>query len=236
MSGARTLALALGLSIAVAGCGGSHPTAPNPKIRRLPIGTPGNTAADSTVMRWAAAYVAGVESDYDSLLASDFHYIFSEQTDPVLSTQFGNTWGKVDERTAFHHELYGFTNSSGVYVPPFISAAGQVLNISVYADPTHPDSAAWYKLVTVLQLKFTLDVNADGGTTEYSIDAPFDFLIVRGDAAVLSPGQDHSATRWYIHECDDLSALIAGSKKLPSTESPMPSANSSWGRLRAQYL
>jgi len=223
------------LALAFAGCGGSHSTAPIVKAPHLPVGTPGNTAPDSTVLRWVAAYAATAEPEYDSLLASDFHYRFSPQTDPALVTQYGNNWGKVDESTSYHHALHGFSNSSGTYVPPFVNVTGNAQGLSMNADPDHADSTSWYQLVEVVQLSFDIDVSDPGGTTTYDVRAGFTFHLVRGDAAVLSPGQDHSATRWYIRQCDDLSTAIALVKRSPATEMPLPANTRTWGSVRNQY-
>jgi hypothetical protein len=232
---APALTIAAAIALSATGCGGSHSTAPVVRAPHLPIGTPGNSAPDSTVMRWVAAYAAMVESEYDSLLTSDFHYRFSAQTDPQLATVYGNGWGKFDEMTAYHHELNGFTNSSSEYVSPMIAIVGDAVNVQVYTDAAHPDSDAWYKYVPVTSLDLAMDVNTSSGTTTYNVSSAFTFLLVRGDAAVLSPGQDHSTTRWYIRECDDLATPIAGTKRSPSTEIPLPAAVRSWGSVRSQY-
>jgi len=234
-AGTRAPAVAVALALAFAGCGGSHSTAPIVKYPPLPVGTPGNSAPDSTVLRWVAAYAAKVEPDYDSLLTSNFHYHFSAQTDPILVDQYGNGWGKVDESTSYRHQLRGFTNSQGRYVSPIVAIVADAGNLAVNADAAHADSVAWYASVSVARLNLSLDVNSEGASVTYNVSSAFAFLLVRGDAAVLSPGQDHSATRWYIRECDDLATPGPASKRGPATESPLGSTISTWGGVRALY-
>jgi len=221
--------------LVLAGCGGSHSTAPIVKYPTLPVGTPGNSAPDSTVLRWVAAYAAMVEPEYDSLLTSDFHYRFSAQTDQDLVNLYGNAWGKVDETTSYHHELRGFTNAQGRYYSPIVAIVADAQTIGVNVDAAHADSVAWYKSVAVASLSLAMDVNSDIGPTTYNIRSPLSLLLVRGDAAVLSPGQDHSPTRWYIRECDDLSTPVPALKRGPTIETPQAASVRTWGAIRSQY-
>jgi hypothetical protein len=236
----RHLALALLTALTacalVTGCGGDKHVAPIVKGPILPPGTPDNTAPDSTVTRWLTAYTHKVEDVADSLLASNFRYHFSAQTDPVLVAQFGDDWGKPNETTSLHHLLHGFTNGTGTYVPGMTAMQFSLINPQVLDDINHPDSTAWYKRVMVSDLLLAIDVPTSGGTTTYNIVCPLDLYLVRGDAAVLSPGQSPSATRWYLQRCDDLSTPTAAVQPATAGDAPTPASATSWGHVRALYL
>ncbi len=225
-------ATAFALALAATGCGTNHSVAPIVAGPKLPAGTPENTSPDSTVRRLMVAYQYMVPAEYDTLLTSDFHYHFSAQTDPLLVSEFGTTlWGKVDEAHSFAHLTAGFTNAVGTYVSPSSSITTSLTNDVVGNDTTHADSTTWYRTVNVAVLSIDIDVPTAGGGATYNIRTPITFLLVRGDAAVLSAGQPHSASRWYVREMDDLSAPLAS--KFPHT---MPARVSTWGSVRAAYL
>ncbi len=219
----------------LAGCGGSKSTAPLATGPRLPVGTPAANAPDSSAQRYMAAYAAGVEGEADTLLTSNFCYHFSAQTDPTLVALYGNNWGKANETTALHHMLHGFTNSQGKYIPKAAAIAAQLVSAQVIDDVTHSDSTDYYKIVTVPVLALDVDVNTGDGTTTYNIRSTVQFYMVRGDAAVLGPGQSASPARWYLRDIDDLAAPLAGASRAPRANDPTPAASTTWGKLRGLY-
>jgi hypothetical protein len=228
------LLLVLVTPVAFTGCGGSKHVAPVIASPRLPADAPGNTAPDSTVFRLLIAdqYLDAV--DYDALVADDFHYRFSAQSDPNLVGEFGGNWDRAHETLYTAHLVQGFRNSTGTHVPPVESFVWFAAGTIVSADSTHADSTAWYQDVKVPALQLELDVTAaGGGTLIYSIEAPFVFHLVRGDAAVLGSNQSNASTRWYLRGIDDLSPPFApfagGGATLQSV------ANTTWGQLRGQY-
>lgn len=227
----RAAGLACAIALAALGCGSSHHMAPIVAGPKLPDGTPDNTTPDGTVVRFMTAYQYEVPSEYDTLLTSDFHYRFSSQADPLLVSEFGTMWGKADEGASFSHLIHGFTNAQGAYVPKAISITYQLVNDVVGNDTTHADSTTWYQAVSVSSLNIAIDVLVSGGSTTYNMSTPIVFLLVRGDAAVLSAGQAHSSSRWYIREMDDLAPALPG-KGIHT----MPASPVTWGKVRAQYL
>jgi hypothetical protein len=227
----RAAGLACAIALVALGCGSSHRMAPIVAGPKLPDGTPDNTTPDGTVVRLMTAYQYMAPGEYDTLLTSDFHYRFSAQSDPALVSYYGSTWGKADEGASFGHLLHGFTNTQGVYVSKATSITYQLVNDVVVNDTTHADSTAWYQAVSVSSLNIAIDVLVTGGSTTYNVSTPIVFLLVRGDAAVLSAGQAHSTSRWYIREMDDLAPALPG-KGIHT----MPAAPSTWGHVRAQYL
>jgi len=224
--------LACAFALALFGCGSNHHVAPIIAGPKLPVGTPENTSPDSTVQRLMVAYQYMAPGEYDTLLTSDFHYHFSAQTDPALVSQYGNTWGKVDEGQSMTHLTQGFTNAHGVMVPKASSITSSINGDAVGTDTTHSDSTSWYRAVSVTALLISIDVPSAGGGATYNINTPIVFLLVRGDAAVLNAGQSHSASRWYIREMDDLMLPLSASKS-PHT---FPVAPVTWGSVRAGYL
>jgi len=225
------VSLAYALAVSSVGCGGDKHVTPIVIPPPLPAGTPENTSPDSTVRRLMTAYQYEAPVEYDTLLTADFHYQFSAQTDPALAALYGNAWGKPNEGRSFVHLTTGFTNSGGTYVPKASSITASLVNDVVGNDTTHADSTTWYRAVSVAALNINIDVLTGSGSTTYNISSPMVFLLVRGDVAVLSAGQSHSASRWYVREMDDLTPTPFS--KFPQT---MPARTSTWGSVRANYL
>ncbi len=73
-------------------------------------------------------------------------------------------------------------------------------------DPEHPDSTEQYRAVVAGQLEFKV-VQVDKKPM-YALPAQHVFHMVRGDAAVLLPGQIASPNRWYIRRwLEDVSGI-----------------------------
>ena len=70
------------------------------------------------------------------------------------------------------------------------------------------------------------------GVIIYNLTSTRVFHLVRGDVAVLRPGQEKSASRWYIRRWEDLSASFGFAPRGPSTNS---TTSSSWGSIKNQY-
>jgi hypothetical protein len=110
-----------------------------------------------------------------------------------------------------------------------------------FDDPSHPDSAAYYKWVTVARVLMSIEIP---GTTEsqiFNIDARHEFYLVRGDAALLDPGQEATSTRWYIQRWDDLSTQLGGAGviRIASANSKVgntPTVSTTWGRVKDSFL
>ncbi len=235
----RLSLLALGLAVLplATGCG-SNPF--NPPVDDggggLPADTPMNDSPSNTMIRFERTYENQVVDQYELLFASNFRFTFSNQSDPTLVNQYGNSWGKDDEVESTSHLFDGFTNELGTFVP---GAAGITLSLpgaQIIADPfrpTDPDSSAYYKYVIVPSISLLLDVP---GTQGYEIAAPHDFYLVRGDAAVLDAGQQATADRWYIWRWDDKSAALAAiAPRLQSLAVTDRPAAITWGNLKGSY-
>lgn len=78
-------------------------------------------------------------------------------------------------------------------------------------DPEHPDSTEHYRLVAIERFKF--DIDTEDGTEYRSSLALHVVHVVRGDAAVLLPGQPADALHWYIRRwLEDVDAVAARMK------------------------
>lgn len=226
--------VALVLASTSIGCGSSKSFGPSDDPI-IPY-EPDNTSPDGAVRRLFLAYQYLDTAHYDTVLAANFRYHFSGETDPTLVYRYGGGWDKAHEAISFAHFEHGFTDSAGGYVPPAVNVVSSLVNDVVSADTAHADSAAWYQVVSVSSLNLAIDVAASGGgTTTFDISAPFVFHVVRGDAAVLAPGQANVATRWYVSAIDDLSPAAGASVAPADPTMPLPTRSSTWGSVRSLY-
>jgi hypothetical protein len=230
----RSAALALVLAVPVlAGCGGNPFTPPIDDGGGLPPNTPLNDTPQNTLLRFEATYENQVIAEYEKLFTSNFRFTFSNQSDPELVTQYGNTWGKDDEVESTSHLFNGFTNELGEFQGPASAIALSLDGASFIDDPSRPDSAAFYKYVIVPSVNLNITI---AGGEEFQISAPHDFYLVRGDVALLDPAQEARADRWYIYRWDDKSApLAAGATRLATHDASGGPARTTWGSLRARY-
>jgi hypothetical protein len=234
------LALVLGLTPFLSGCGG-NPF--NPEIDpggdgHIPGDTPLNDTVQNTMIRFEKTYEFQDLPKYEALLTADFFYTFSAQTDPLLASQYGTSWGKIDEATSSKNLFEGFTNSEGTYVPP-ATKIDITLTSPFYSDDyRHADSTAHYRKVSVTSVDMTIEVPTSPEPTIYQISARHEFYLVRGDAAVLDPGQEATADRWYINRWDDLSTSHATAvSRLSSVDAGQVNpVRSSWGFVKDSFL
>lgn len=190
-----------------------------------------NSTPQGAILRLQRAYEREDAIEYPRLLTADFRYTFSAQSDQALVTQYGLNWGKDDETQSAEHLFSGFVNSQGNAVPPASRIQVNFINDQYYPDPAHSDSSAWYVYCPVTNVNLTIDVPiAGGGTTSFDIAAPHAFYLVRGDAALLDPGQPADSGHWYVRHWDDLSpATGQNPTTLPAN------AAASWGGMKGSY-
>ncbi len=227
-----TNALVVGALVALACCGVGCDSQPWYDIPRdgnhIPVQTPLNGTPRNTMLRLEAAYQYQDLSVYKSLLTADFRYTFSPQSDSALVALYGDNWGKVDEVLAAQRLLTGFTNAQGKFMPPASSVILQFANDQYLADPAHADSAANYDDTPIGAVALDVDIPTSTGTITYGVRAPHRFFLVRGDAAVLDPGQPADSLHWYVRRWDDLAAPPGGATTAASVAT-------TWGRLKARY-
>jgi hypothetical protein len=217
--------LPLFAALCLAGCESSqNPVIPSPPAA-LPDSVPPASTPANLLARLEATWEFESITEQEELLTSDFRFAFSNGTDPELVNLYGDTWGKDDEIASASHLYVGFQDDQGEYRSPAERVNLTWGALSVVDDPDHPDSSAWYKLAVVDGFQAEVDLADD---TQFVIHAPHRLLLVRGDAAVLDPGQEARADLWYVRRWIDLSQPLAG----PGV---MPVVPVTWGRLKAQY-
>lgn len=216
---------------AVVGCGKSStgPAAPGPS----PVSLTPNSSPAGAMLRFKEAYASKALAEYAALFTADFRFAFSSQSDPDLVAQYGATWSTNDEVASASHLFVGFTNPQGTYNAPASSITLTLNNMQIIADPDRPDSAAFYKLAIVPLVDLGLAI---AGTDGFSIGSPHDFYLVRGDAAVLDPGQPADSLHWYLWRWADKALPISapGSADGAMTRF-MPARATTWGQIKHQY-
>lgn len=102
--------------------------------------------------------------------------------------------------------LEGSKHDAQVVLAPATSVRLIVDGLSEEPDPEHADSTSHYRVVTVRRFEMHVE-RADGRT----MDTPGSmhvFALVRGDAAVLLPGQPANPDLWYVRRwLEDVSGV-----------------------------
>jgi hypothetical protein len=193
---------------------------------RDPSLPPLNDSPTHAVERLFESYGRQDVATCGDVLDGAFRYRFSAAADPDLVVLYGDSWTRDDELIAAAHVFDGYVDDTGVGRFGALAIDVQVGALFAFEDPDHPDSLDAYRAVgaagATLNLTFP---DGAGGTVETFLHGPFDVFVVRGDAAVLGPGQDPSPDRWYVRRIDDR----AGPARAPGA------AAATWGRLRANY-
>src|SRR5688572_20524913 len=200
----RRTPLVLALLVLVAfGCSGDSddPVSP-PTQSGLPDSIPPANTPANLLERFEASWEHEIVAEYTALITADFGFRFSNQSDPDLVSEYGSNWRRADEIASTTHLMAGFTDDEGAYQAASSNILFSLNNLSIVDDPDHPDSAAWYKLVIVPNFSAYIRLT-DTEQTEYQIQAPQDLHLVRGDAAVLAPGQEARTDRWYLRRWVD---------------------------------
>ncbi len=184
-----------------AGCAFDPPPAPPPPPTTIrEADTPQNK-----VLRFAGTYETLVVTDYQDLFTTDFRFTFSSQSDPELAAEYGATWGKDDEIESTLHLFQGFVDADGVFQPAATRIDLDLPHIQELEDPFHPDSVEHYRRISVPRLLLEISLTDERG---FNVDAPHDFYLVRGDAALLGEGQEARSDRWYLYRWDDRSSAL----------------------------
>ena len=209
MHRARRLLL-LPLVVSLSGCAFDPPPAP-PVVLVLPDAD----SPQNLILRFEGVYELQSSVNYEPLLTSDFRYTFSRASDPTLFDRYPN-WGRDDEVESTRHLFEGFTTSTGVAVPAASRIEMTLTGLQYGPDYTHPDSAEHYMKVVITAVDMQIEVPTPPSPTLYQVSGRHEFYIVRGDAAVLDPGQEARADRWYLRRWDDLT---------PGVSAPVPTAD-----------
>lgn len=215
--------------LALAGCGGGDKIVGDP----WPVPPGDGPQADSPVhlvQRLERNWEFMDLPEYRKLLAEDFHFRFSPLSDPLLVDQYPN-WDVVDETASARHLFEGFTNTAGELIPAATQIQLTLVGIAVEDDSAHADSTAHYRKVVVANMDGTIEFPGQPEPVIYSLSSRQEFLVVRGDAAVLAAGVAADSTRWYLRRWEDLSVNpFDGRRKSIDAAAP-----TTYGKIKAQY-
>ena len=220
LTNAEGAILVLAMLLAGTGCSGDHVLPPKGGI---PLDPRLNDTPANTLILFEAVCESS-STGYSKLLAANYRFTFSIKADPGLVNLYGDQWSKGDELASTSHLLQGFTNEFGIYQPA-ATVAITLGGLTFVDDPDHPDSTAHNRMANGL-FGGEIQVAGDEGAF-YSILAPQELYLVRGDAAVLGEGQEARADRWYIRRWVDRSP--------PTGLGVLPARNITWGSLKARY-
>ncbi len=207
-----------------AGCGCTYPPLP------ATVETP-----QAAMARFETTYESQNLTGYSKLFTSDFRFHFSAAADPTLVSQYGNTWDSAFETNAAGHLFDGFTSERSDYNPGADLIALTLAAVRYESDPEHADSTRHYVVADSAQI--ALAITLASGAGEYDVAGTHSFWLVRGDAARLGAGQAPDSTRWFIRRWDDLTAPLTVRTGRPTKPARvLPAQNTTWGRVKAQYL
>src|SRR5438045_6798827 len=186
-----TIALSLSLAGAAHAVSTGIPPANQPRT--------GPTAAlENLAIAYRSMSVAGI----DAMLTND--YLFHGMTDSLVKFTVG--WPLEHEMGSVRGMLEGVSRDGKVVMPRADSVGVSFDGISPGVDPEHPDSTQHYQVLTVTRAQF--GIRLANGVHLLNGASLHVFHVVRGDAAVLAPGQTPDPDRWYIRRwLEDVSGL-----------------------------
>ena len=146
-----------------------------------------------------------------ALLAADFRSHVAGQDQVTM--RFPDGIDRATEMSVIRGLIQGVRQGDSVLAPPIRNAQVKAEGLHEADDPEHPDSTEHYRLVVID--RFTFDLTADDGTEYQSRPLLHIVHVVRGDAAVLVPGQPADARHWYIRRwLEDVNGLEAALDKV----------------------
>lgn len=145
----------------------------------------------ATLQRFARAYGERSLDGVMGTFAGD--YRFHSMNDSLLSYSWGAT--REDEEKSLRGMMLGSFKDGQMVRPPADSIGVSMDGFQEGVDPEHPDSTQHYRTITVGRFDFGI---RQGETRMWARTALHVFHMVRGDAAVLAPGQVAGTEHWYI--------------------------------------
>jgi hypothetical protein len=189
----------------------------------------------------ADAYRSMLVAGVDAVLSADYRFhAVGENGENLLSFADGSP--REYEMRSVRGMLEGVTRDGKVVMAKADSVGMSFDGISADMDPEHPDSTQQYLVLTVTRAQW--GIRLANGNHMWNKPSLHVFHVVRGDAAVLAPGQTADPERWYIRRwLEDVSGLrtALGEKKGdcgehdPSTE-PVVAAGMALTPARPQAL
>ena len=196
---ALTLSLALYLAAAV------HAQSTSVPPRNQPV-----TGPPSALENLARAYRDLSADEIGAVLTDDYRFHAVGQN--LLRFTTGSA--RTDEMGAVRGMLNGVTRDGKVLRPKADSIGVWFDGVAEGLDPEHPDSTEQYRVLTVARAEFGIRL-ADGNRLAH-LPGLNVFHVVRGDAAVLAPGQTANPKGWYIRRwLEDLNGLRTALRERP---------------------
>lgn len=223
MWGRRLATIALALSLAPAAWAVSTSIPP----ANQPLSGP-----SSALERLADAYRSRSVAGIDAVLTGD--YIFHGMTDSLGKFTIGST--RSEEMSVVRGMLQGVTRNGRVIMPRADSVGMSIDGISAGVDPEHPDSTQQFQVLTVTRAQ--MGIRLANGKHFMLRPSLHVFHVVRGDAAVLAPGQKPDPDRWYIRRwLEDVTSLRAAlNAQHGDCGEPEPTPDASTGAAPAGSL
>jgi len=163
------------------------------------------TGPPAALERLASAYRGLSPTGIDAVLAGDYRFHAAGETRESL-VRFAAGTSRETEMAVVRNMLRGVTHAGDKGMPRADSVGMSFDGISEGVDPEHPDSTQHYRVLTVTRAEFNIRLS----NGDYLLNQPsmHVFHLVRGDAAVLAPGQAADPERWYIRRwLEDVSGL-----------------------------
>jgi hypothetical protein len=172
----------------------------------------------------ARAYRARSIEQYAALLTADYRFHWVNAAQPAqYSAGFDREFEVSSTRAMFtggtaHDGKPGMRPADSIGV-----AIGELLET---ADPEHPDSSEYYRVVSANPFHLHVYIS---GTKGFDVSNNVEYFhVVRGDAAILVAGQPADAKSWYIRRwLDDTSGLANTLAQTQGTCDPQSASKSS---------
>lgn len=193
MRGRRFVGVALSLLVAgtVRASPSKYPSA------NQPVAGP-----EAALENLAKAYRGMSVDGIGAVLTGD--YVFHGVRDSLGQYTVG--FSRDHEMRAVRGMLEGVSHEGGVTMPRADSVGMTFDGISFGVDPEHPDSTQHYQVLSVTRAEFA--IRLANGRRLSSQPGLHVFHVVRGDAAVLAPGQKPDPEVWYIRRwLEDVTGL-----------------------------
>jgi hypothetical protein len=163
------------------------------------------TGPSAGLEKLAQAYrnlsVAGI----DAMLTRDYRFhAIGANAENLL--RFTDGYTRENELESVRGMLEGVTRDGRVIMPKADSVGMSFDGILPGVDPEHPDSTQHYQVLTVTRAQF--GIRLANGRHLTNQPCRHVFHVVRGDVALLAPGQPADPDRWYIRRwLEDVSGL-----------------------------
>jgi hypothetical protein len=171
---------------------------------RRPWNLPGDLPAPEAALHaLGQAYADRSLDALGALFSADFRF---HTNDPKVATALPVVISRDQELEVAAGMFHGRSRPGQPTYPPADSIAMIFGGLTQGVDPEHPDSTDHYRVIAAQHFALTIHLPGDqiyrvGETLQV-------FHLVRGDAAVLLPGQPADSTRWYIrHWFEDMDRL-----------------------------